>query len=203
MAVLRRHIRLRCSRAACCASPLWSAAVLPPLLSQQHDYQVRAQPLYSCVVPIPATTVGIFVFISQNFLGHLHLICPSAQLCPVNPAGIVCRDRHPTHVNSRNSLPPSRHATHRSPAIPVLSMACGLFLQNTGGMGGLRSCHSRVTSHESRVATLCPLCFHGLTNCFSRKPFPFTTICVAPGCHPPQHLLPILEDAKMKHRPNQ
>src|SRR5712671_4822247 len=93
------------------------------------------EPLYSCVVPIAATTVGIFVFISQNFLGHLHLICPSAQLCSANPAGIVCRDRHPTHVNSRNSLPPSRHATHRSPAIPVLSMACGLFLQNTGGMG--------------------------------------------------------------------
>src|SRR6266403_945805 len=54
------------------------------------------EPLYSCVVPIAATTDGIFVFISQNFLGHLHLICPSAQLSLANPAGIVCRDRHST-----------------------------------------------------------------------------------------------------------
>src|SRR6266436_2622212 len=31
-------------------------------------------------------------------------------------------------------------------------------------------------------AGLSPLCFHGLTNCFSRKPFVLITICVAPGC---------------------
>src|SRR5579864_7538512 len=29
---------------------------------------------------------------------------------------------------------------------------------------------------------LLPLCFHGLTNCFSRNPFLFKTICVARGC---------------------
>src|SRR6266478_3081951 len=40
---------------------------------------------------------------------------------------------------------------------------------------------SRITSHP----TLCPLCFHGLTNCFSRKPFAFTIICVAPRVSPP------------------
>jgi hypothetical protein len=39
---------------------------------------------------------------------------------------------------------------------------------------------SRMTSHMILLA----LCFHGLTNCFSRKPFAFTVICVAPGCHP-------------------
>src|SRR6267154_3612669 len=33
-------------------------------------------------------------------------------------------------------------------------------------------------------ADLSPLCFHGLTNCFSRKPFVLITICVAPGCTP-------------------
>src|SRR5437868_10971993 len=32
----------------------------------------------------------------QNFLGHLHLICPSAQLSLATPAGIVCRDRRST-----------------------------------------------------------------------------------------------------------
>jgi hypothetical protein len=40
------------------------------------------------------------------------------------------------------------------------------------------------TSHQSQITnhpTLCPLCFHGLTNCFSRKPFAFTIICVAPA----------------------
>ena len=47
--------------------------------------------------------------------------------------------------------------------------------------------------------TLCPsylpplpagagLCFHILTNCFSRKPFVFKLICVAPGVPPQNHL---------------
>src|SRR5882762_11303770 len=38
-------------------------------------------------------------------------------------------------------------------------------------------CHSLSTSHKP---VLSPLCFHGLTNCFSRKPFAFINICVAP-----------------------
>jgi len=33
-------------------------------------------------------------------------------------------------------------------------------------------------------SNLSPLCFHTLTNCFSRNPFVFTLICVAQGCHP-------------------
>src|SRR5882724_5073606 len=33
-------------------------------------------------------------------------------------------------------------------------------------------------------AGLSPLCFHGLTNPFSRNSFPFTSICVAPWCFP-------------------
>jgi len=161
--------------------------------------------------------------IPQKFLGHLHLICPHAQLCSANPAGIVCRDRHPTNVSPRNSVLLSRHAKHRCPVIPVLSMACALFFSlaplfcipilcfqsladsfcKTPGVWGLSpllpftSLVSRITSHP----TLCPLCFHGLTNCFSRKPFPFTIICVAPGCHP--QLFPLVENAEMKPRPNQ
>src|SRR5882762_8334832 len=177
------------------------------------------EPLYSCVVPIAATTVGIFVFISQNFLGHLHLICPSAQLCSANPAGIVCRDRHPTNVSPRNSVLLSRHAKHRCPVIPVLSMACALFFslaalfcipilcfqsladsfcKNPGG-GGI----SALASHEShvqksRVAQLCaPFVFMVL-----QIPFPASSLlsqssALPPGVSPPQHLLPFLEDAKM------
>jgi hypothetical protein len=38
---------------------------------------------------------------------------------------------------------------------------------------------------------------------FPASPFLSQSSALPPGCHPPQHLLPILEDAKMKHRPNQ
>src|SRR6267378_3318115 len=38
------------------------------------------------------------------------------------------------------------------------------------------------TTNSSPASVLSPLCFHGLTNCFSRKPFVFRKICVAtPG----------------------
>src|SRR5260221_14741967 len=43
-------------------------------------------------------------------------------------------------------------------------------------------CNSLSTSHKP---VLSPLCFHGLTNCFSRKPFAFINICVAPRVSPP------------------
>src|SRR5882762_799149 len=36
--------------------------------------------------------------------------------------------------------------------------------------------------HRLMSFVLSPLCFHGLTNCFSRKPFVFIMICVAPRC---------------------
>src|SRR5882762_4066617 len=43
-------------------------------------------------------------------------------------------------------------------------------------------CHSLSTSHKP---VLSPLYFHGLTNCFSRKPFALINICVAPRVSPP------------------
>src|SRR6266481_250590 len=43
-------------------------------------------------------------------------------------------------------------------------------------------CHSLSTSHKP---VLSPLCFHGLTNCFPRKPFALINICVAPRVSPP------------------
>src|SRR5712672_3740558 len=43
-------------------------------------------------------------------------------------------------------------------------------------------CHSLSTSHKP---VLSPLCFHGLTDCFCRKPFALINICVAPRVSPP------------------
>src|SRR5258708_209559 len=40
-----------------------------------------------------------------------------------------------------------------------------------------------------KIPTLSPLCFHGLTNCFSRNPFIFKNICVAPPECAPQSRL--------------
>jgi hypothetical protein len=59
----------------------------------------------------------------------------------------------------------------------LFSTACGLFVQNTGGVG------ASVTSPLAPLSFaffLSPLCFHGLTNCFSRNPFLLRNICVAP-----------------------
>ena len=39
-----------------------------------------------------------------------------------------------------------------------------------------------------KIPRLSPLCFHGLTNCFSRKPFIIKNICVAPRVSPPNRL---------------
>jgi hypothetical protein len=48
--------------------------------------------------------------------------------------------------------------------------------------GCLRSFPPLVTRHSPLSS---PLCFHILTNCFSRNAFVFTTIRIAPECHPP------------------
>src|SRR6266404_8704364 len=48
----------------------------------------------------------------------------------------------------------------------------------------LDSIHPSCCLSYKQSAGLSPLCFHGLTNPFSRKPFSFTSICVAPWCFP-------------------
>src|SRR5712671_1640559 len=48
----------------------------------------------------------------------------------------------------------------------------------------LDSIHPSCCLSYKQSACLSPLCFHGLTNPFSRKSFPFTSICVAPWCFP-------------------
>src|SRR6267142_2662484 len=54
------------------------------------------------------------------------------------------------------------------------SIACRLFVQNTRGWVPLELCLA------SQHIKLLALCFHGLTNCFSRNSFILTIICVAP-----------------------
>ena len=56
------------------------------------------------------------------------------------------------------------------------------FTQTDRGVGGLPSLF--LATRHSPLATFLALCFHTLTNCFSHKPFIFTTIRIAPGCHP-------------------
>jgi hypothetical protein len=41
-----------------------------------------------------------------------------------------------------------------------------------------------TTNLIRQPSLLSSLCFHGLTNCFSRKPFVFRKICVAPRVYP-------------------
>jgi hypothetical protein len=74
-------------------------------------------------------------------------------------------------------LPPSR--APRSASIPcalsqlrILPIATGVYYP--------QHFHAQVSLLAFRF--LSPLCFHILTNCFSRNPFLFTTIRIAPGC---------------------
>ena len=48
----------------------------------------------------------------------------------------------------------------------------------------LLSPESQPQAIEPKISSLSPLCFHGLTNCFSRKPFILRNICVAPRVCP-------------------
>ena len=61
-----------------------------------------------------------------------------------------------------------------------------VFTQNAGVWGYPST--FLLATHHSSLATFRPLCFHHLTNCFSRKPFVLITIRVAEGCGP--HFLP-------------
>ena len=58
--------------------------------------------------------------------------------------------------------------------------------QTAGKSSFSRRANLRAT--QSKNSQLSPLCFHGLTNCFSRNPFIFKNICVAPPGVPPKRL---------------
>ncbi len=86
---------------------------------------------------------------------------------------------------TRSGVPISsaHHMRHVTSLSPAPSLACAYFLSPRG-------C-------TSPYALLClcgnpiwpALCFHILTNCFSRNPFRLTLICVAPGVTPSDHPL--------------
>ena len=92
----------------------------------------------------------------------------------------------PPHI--RASLRFRRHMRHVAPLYPVTSVDCAYFLSPRG-------CTYPPTGHPLRVSdsprlrqtqfAACPpwraLCFHILTNCFSRNLFLFTTIHIAGG----------------------
>src|SRR6266404_4760192 len=65
---------------------------------------------------------------------------------------------------------------------PALAPALGA--RWTDLPNSLDSIHPSCYLSYKQSAGLSPLCFHGLTNPFSRKSFPFTSICVAPWCFP-------------------
>jgi len=91
----------------------------------------------------------------------------------------------------------SLHSFRRSPRL--FSVTCGLFLQNTGGVGTSATsprpprlcvitclfCRPFIFIHlqiRPRRASICNiLCFHALTNPFFRNFFVFTSIQNAPG----------------------
>src|SRR5882762_537000 len=63
----------------------------------------------------------------------------------------------------------------RKTSTPLESSKSKLFCQNTRGGVPLKRCA------PPQQASLLALCFHGLTNSFSRNPFVLLNICVAPG----------------------
>lgn len=78
-------------------------------------------------VPLPFSALGPRALVSLSpfpkFLGHLHLICPSAPLYLNNHAGIVCRDRHSTLLPQSQFFPTPRRFRDHSFATPFLSSA--------------------------------------------------------------------------------
>ena len=88
---------------------------------------VRAQPLYPCVVPIAATTIGTFVFISQNFLATCTSSVPplscAHRLPLVSYAVTATQPSFPT----RNCFSPLAVFPRHFPVTPFLPSACALF----------------------------------------------------------------------------
>src|SRR6267154_1268972 len=110
-----------------------------------------------------------------------HLNFASAPFQPLLPHRVSrLRDKSPILISLRALILSCRSFCKSN---PFFSIACGLFVQNTGGMG--------TSSGSSRTFTpCCPidfliLYFHGLPKPFSCNPFPFTSIQNPPavfGC---------------------
>src|SRR6267154_2700628 len=104
--------------------------------------------------------------------------CPTLASASFQPLLSCCARCFPSKsrvLRPLRTLFLSWRSFRRSPRL--FSMPCGLFPQNTGGWG---TSATSPLSALSFALFLSPLCFHGLTNCFSLKSFLLITICVAP-----------------------
>jgi hypothetical protein len=113
----------------------------------------------------------------------------SQPLCPLSPTPILCFQQLRASFCKtpgwgggtatpplRSSFP--RHMRHVAPLSPVPSVDCAYFPSPQGACVPL----TRFRFLCGRARSNClALCFHILTNCFSRNPFSFTTIRIAYG----------------------
>src|SRR5882762_6517256 len=117
---------------------------------------------------------------------------------PSDSAFVFCRPVT-WHKSRRISLlqtlscPEPRRVRRKKTSTPLQSGKSRLFLQNTRG-GGVSVTAPSASPRLFPSLTLSPLCFHGLTNCFSRKPFVLITLCVAPRGVPPLHAPSFISD---------
>ena len=82
---------------------------------------------------------------------------------------------HPISAKSHLIVGPDRQYSLSAVHSPLLSAR--RLPRPDRGFHTLMSCPSHTIDLQL-------LYFHGLTNCFSRKPFDLINICVATGCHP-------------------
>ena len=101
-------------------------------------------------------------------LGHLHLYCPSSQLFHCYQSYILAMKVAQSVSRALDCCNPRRIL---APARP----SC--FDRRTKTL-------CATTPYVGVPPHLPPLCFHGLTNCFSHKPFILKKICVAMGACP-------------------
>jgi len=121
----------------------------------------------------PAPTTMHSPTIANNFSFRLTL-----AFVPFQPLTSYCARCLPSKsrvLTLLRTLFLSLHSFRLSPRL--FSIACGLFVQNTGGVGYLCDTSTPLRYH---LLFLSPLYFHGLTDCFSLKSFILMTICVAP-----------------------
>ena len=137
--------------------------------------------------------------------------CPLAQFLSLFPPRKMNRDhwfparfsslsqtRRPSTASAYTTFLRARHnffSNYQTQLLPphVLQTLCRC---KTANLFAIKQIETLFEKHQwgepaQLAAVLCtaglrflsPLCFHGLTNCFSRKPFGFRIICVAPrGC---------------------
>jgi hypothetical protein len=120
----------------------------------------------------------------------LHFNCSSVQLSWRTPPAILNRERRAMLDRPAESfcfLPASRLFTIES--TPQSRTFDGAFLSGSALSASLYPDPRRARYLLPSI--LLALCFHGLTNCFSRNPLVFITFCVAPWVSSSPLFLPL------------